>query len=73
MSFTLLRKAYHVVIANDGAGDITFKMNRTSAAAGTVKAGEVIPIPEFNAEKVFLSNASGVNVAYRIYGTGEGR
>jgi len=67
---TNINTAYAFELINDettAGRDMTVKLNAITNADHTVKAGETWSVNDLDITNVYLSNASGSNIAYRIF------
>jgi len=75
ISLTNVKIIWNLEIINDnvlGSGhDMTVRFNAVDEEAITVKANESFAISGYQADQIFISNASGTAINYRIRAFGE--
>jgi hypothetical protein len=73
VSFTGINRILNIIIDNDdgGSNDFTVKFNETTNNERTIKAGESFQMGDVEITDVYLSNASGSAIDYRIFVVGQ--
>ena len=67
INFKTMNVAIHAVISNFGSnGDITFKLNAITNDSRTVQAGKSFMLNNEYITDIYLSNASGSDIAYGV-------